>query len=192
MAIKNYIVLKDEDLYQLVSLQNDDTAFTELYNRYKRPLLAHAVSKVNQIDAEDLVHDLFIKLWVNRSSILIKEIFASYIFRSLRNRILDYMAHSTHVNKYLDSMKDFSLQNNFNADYKLREELFLNNIDKLLNKYGPKAQSIIRLRLQGYSNKEIAEKLNLAEKTVRNQYSIIIKYLKTKLIPILILIFVIK
>ncbi|MCA5006739.1 RNA polymerase sigma factor [Sphingobacterium bovistauri] len=192
MKILNYVVISDEDLYQLVSLQNDEAAFTELYNRYKGPLLAHAISKVDQINAEDIVHDLFIKLWQNRSNIKIKEIFAFYIFRALRNRIIDNMAHSIHINKYLDSMKDYSQQYNSNADYKLREELFLNSIDQLLNQYGPNAKSIVRLRLQGYNNSEIAEKLNLAEKTVRNQYSILVKHLKSKLIPLLILFFEIK
>ena len=190
MKIQNYIVVDDEDLYQIVSSQNDEAAFTELYNRYKRPLIAHALSKVNQTEAEDLIHDLFIKLWHNRSTITITEKFSSYIFRALRNRILDFMSHAAHVHKYLDSLEDFSLKYYSNlADYKLREELFLNEVDKLLNRYGPKAQSIIRLRMQGYTNTEVAEILNLSEKTVRNQYSVLIKHLRTKLTLLLVLIF---
>ena len=180
--------ITDLELYLNLG-QNNIKAFEELYARYKKPLLVYALRKVDAIAAEDLVHDLFVKLWAKRSEITISENFSSYIFRTLRNQILDFIAHSAQVQKYLSSLEDFSLQYfSDKADYKIREEMFLQNIDALLLKYGTRSQSIVRLRMQGFSNPEIAEKLGISEKTVRNQYSILIKHLKDKL-PLLIFIY---
>lgn len=183
--------LTDEALYHFV--KNDNRrAYTELYERYKRPLLVYALKKVRDEEiAEDIVHDLMAKLWVNRDSIKLEGRFVGYIFKALRNKIIDHMSRSSHSQRYLDSLDSFAENYSDPADYKLREESFWNSIEQLLDKYSTNAQAIIRLRLQGYNNHEIAEKLNLSEKTIRNQQSAIVKYLKSKFPRILIFIFVI-
>lgn len=185
--MSNLSVLSDEELFDLV--KNDDRkAFEMLYDRYKRSLFVYATKKIDSIDAEDILHDLFIKLWDQKDSIHITGKFSFYIFRSLRNKILDYIYHSVHVRRYMDSLEDFSLNSYSHlADYKLREELFMQRVEALLIKYSPKAQQIFKLRIQGYKNSEVAEIVGLSEKTVRNQYSLILSHLKQKLYSIIVL-----
>ncbi|TDS08909.1 RNA polymerase sigma factor [Sphingobacterium paludis] len=177
-----YKTKSDEELYELVK-DDDRDAYTELYDRFKKPLLVFAYKKVGMDEAEDLVHDLWIKLWHNRSSIKLERSFVSYIFGGLKNRILDHMSKVDHADKYVDHLKSYSsiYQHSDGADHQIREQLFWLQIEALLDHYGPKANSIIRLRMQGFNNHEIAEKLNLSEKTIRNQQSAIIKYLRSKL-----------
>ncbi|WP_343561671.1 sigma-70 family RNA polymerase sigma factor [Sphingobacterium sp.] len=181
----------DEILYNYVRA-NNQKAYNILYDRYKRPLSAFALKKVSIEEAEDIVHDVLAKLWTNRDSIIIKEKLSAYVFRSLRNRILDHMARSDHYQRYRDSLVSFAedQRSSFAADYSIREESFLNSVDAILLRHGPKSQTIIRMRMQGYNNHEIAEKLNLSEKTVRNQQSSILKYLRSKL-PIFIFLWLI-
>ncbi|MCA5005690.1 RNA polymerase sigma factor [Sphingobacterium bovistauri] len=182
--MSNLNLLTDEVLYQKVSFDDNNKAFTELYNRYKKPLIAYALAKVSNSIAEDLIHDLFVRIWTNRNTVQIEN-FSSYIFRALRNRIIDFIAYNDTAQKYVDSLEDFSLQQfSYFADFKIREETFLNKIDSLLIKYGTKSQQIVKLRMQGYSNQEIAEQLGISEKTVRNQYSLLMRYLREK-IPLL-------
>ncbi len=177
---KSLCILTDEELYHFVK-DNDRLAFTELYERYKRPLLVYVLKKVNKQTAEDIVHDLLSKLWINRDNIDVHGRFVGYIFKALRNMVIDHMSRLSHSQRYLHSL-DSSAEHHANilTDYKLREESFLINMEQLLNKYSSNAQTIVKLRMQGYHNHEIAKKLNLSEKTVRNQQSAIIKYLKSK------------
>jgi len=185
----NRIFRTDEELYQEVALLNNAAAYGELYDRYKRALIVYALRKVSKEEAEDLVHDLFTKFWVNRYIIVVEGKFSAYIFRALRNHIIDFIAHKDRVGLYLNSLEDFKLTHFSNlADYKLREEMFLKNIESLLSRFAPNSRQIVRLRMQGYSNTEIALSLGLSEKTIRNQYAIMIKHLRSKL-PFLLFIY---
>ena len=187
--MSKFLSTSDEDLFNSIK-DGDEEAFTELYGRYKKALLIYASKKVTIEEAEDLLHDLFSKLWVNRSTLELKDNFSAYIFTALRNRILDYISHSQHINKYLDSLNDFSLHYYSNlSDYDLREKMFLENIEQLLVRFSPKVNQIVNLRMKGYSNQEIATILGLSEKTIRNQYSEAIKHLKSKLTTLLFIYF---
>lgn len=182
MPFKRY---SDEELFHFIK-NGERLAFEELYDRYKRPLVAYTLKKVFDEVAEDLVHDLWVKIWEKRDIIEIKGTVVAYLFKAARNKIIDHMAHSAVSRKYVDAVEQFAIHDyDGNTDYRLREEFFLKQIQSLLDKYGPKANLIVRMRLEGYKNDEIAEELNLSEKTIRNQYSSIIKYLKSK-IPYLI------
>ncbi|MEH6305816.1 sigma-70 family RNA polymerase sigma factor [Olivibacter sp. CPCC 100613] len=189
MLVESLSVLTDEELYDHVK-NDDERAYTELYERFKRPLLVYALKKIKEEEAaEDIVHDVFVKLWVNRSKIELKGRFVGYIFKALRNRIIDHFARSTYAQQYLDSLESYSEQMfSSPADYKVREDSFWENIEQLLDKHSVNAPTIVRLRMDGYNNHEIAAHLNVSEKTVRNKQSTIIKYLKSKFTQIMVLV----
>ncbi|WP_293945689.1 MULTISPECIES: RNA polymerase sigma factor [unclassified Sphingobacterium] len=174
-------ILTDEELYHFV--KNDDRrAYTELYNRFRAPLLDYTLRKINKSNiAEDIVQDVFVKLWINRGHIDLEGHFVGYIYRTLRNSIFDYLSHSIHVQRHLDSVEPLTDYEYNTTDFKVREESLWNIIRHLLDQYSPHAQPIVLLRMQGYKNPEIAKMLNLSEKTIRNQQSAIIKYLKLKI-----------
>ena len=180
-GMQHYFILNDEELFDLIKI-NDERAFSELYNRYKRPMVGLALKKLNDEEAvEDLVHDLFVKLWTNRENILINQQFRPYIYRALRNKVLDYFAHQIHERKYLDSLRQFGERYVESADFAIREKQFLKELDLLMEKYPSQDKIILKMRMDGYSNVEIAEHLGLSEKTIRNKYSLIIKSLGGKL-----------
>lgn len=179
--------LLDDELYALM-LEDKRAAFHVVYDRYKAAMLLYAAKRVPLEIAEDLVHDVFIRVWNNRDEIDISEKFAGYLFKSLRNIIIDHMAKDSNAQRYLDALSSFAQSYSMDrADDKLRETLFLEGIQMLLQHFNPQYLEIFKLRIEGYSNPEIAERLGLSEKTVRNQYSIILKYLKDKLPFLLIL-----
>lgn len=184
MSIGKY---SDEELFGLVR-EGDRRAYEELYDRYKRPLVAYALKKMNEEEAYDLIHDLWLRIWEKRETLDIKGTVVSYLFKATRNRMIDFMARSAHSQRYLASVEITAASPEVKkADYELREKMFMSQIEQVLNKYSDKAHSIVRLRMQGYNNHEIAEKLNLSEKTIRNQHSSILKFLKTKFPHMLVL-----
>lgn len=177
MTIPNHIT--DDELLALI-LENQSTAFRELYDRYKAAMLIFAAQRVNTELAEDLVQDVFLNLWKNRSQIEIKERISGYLFKALRSRIIDSMTKSSHAKKYLDSIDAYA-QSNMPTDAKVREETFLDSIEALLKRCGPQYQSILKMRIEGFSNQEIADALGISEKTVRNQSSNLMKILRSRL-----------
>lgn len=169
----------DERLLELIH-QNQTTAFHELYERYKAGMLIFAAQRVSRDTAEDLVQDVFLSLWKNRTKLEIKERIAGYLFKALRTKIIDHMSKSINAQKYLDSIDVFA-KSHTGTDAKVREETFLKRIEDLLHRCGPQYQMILKMRLEGYNNQEIADLLGLSEKTVRNQSSNLMKVLRSKL-----------
>ncbi|MGN0020767.1 MAG: RNA polymerase sigma factor [Sphingobacterium hotanense] len=172
--------LTDEELFPLVK-QSDRKAFTVLYDRYKKPMINYTVKKVGVEHAVDIVHDVFAKIWSHRENIGNKEKFSWYLFHVLRNRIIDFIARSRHSSAYLQTLdiNDKDLLDNA-TDYKVRVETFLGEIEMELAAFNPNAMKIIRRHLEGYKNHEIAAELNLQEKTIRNEKSKILKFLKSR------------
>jgi len=186
MSIKKY---SDEKLFDFIK-QGDRKAYEELYDRYKRPLVGYVLRKLNKEDAHDLTHDLWVKIWEKRETLDVKGTVVSYLFKAARNGIIDHMSKSVHSQRYISSIEAIVPHNRESkADYQLREKMFMNQIEQVLNKYSDKAQSIVRLRMEGYNNSEIAEKLSVSEKTIRNLSSSILKFLKSKLPYIILIIF---
>lgn len=181
--------LMDNELLALVS--NDQrAAFHVIYDRYKMAMLVYASKRVSIDVAEDIVHDVFVKLWNNRKNIEFSNKFTGYLFTSLRNLIIDFIAKDNRKQLYIDSLEKFALHYSYDrADDKLREELFLKNIHYLLKNFSEQYISVFELRFQGYSNSEIASKLGLSEKTVRNKYSILTNYLKKNILLLVLLMF---
>ncbi len=181
--------LSDEYLYTLVN-QDKQHAYHEIYERYKAAMLVYAAKRVPMDVAEDLVQDIFVKLWNNRFTVIIEEKIVGYLFKALRNRILDYMDRDENAKKYINSLDDFKYQYSTQyADEKLRAESFLNYIQNLLIQYGPQYHRILQMRMEGYSNQEIADLLGLSEKTIRNNYSSILKIIRSKFSCLLLFLF---
>lgn len=171
----------DEELFFLLR-EGNHQAYEELYFRYRKPLLLFTLRKVNMADAENLNQDLWVSLWERRDVIHVKGTVLTYLFTAMRNRIIDHMAKSMHAERYLESIKSMEFNNNNeSADFVYREKAFRASIEQIASEYCPKSSTILRLRMEGYNNHEIAQKLNLSEKTIRNRHSSILKYLRDKI-----------
>ena len=182
MKIKSLKICNDEELFDMIK-KGRRGAFDELYHRYRRPLMAYTMKRVEPAEAEDLMHDLWVKIWERREDISIQGLVVSYLFKAARNRVIDFMSSSARSQRYTGSIEEFAdlYYSGDGADYALREQLFRNSIAKTLAQYSSKAQQIVELRMQGFKNQEIADQLELSEKTVRNQLSATLKFLRGKI-----------
>lgn len=79
------------DIQLLELLRNgDEGAFTEVYNRYHKPIYAYLIDfvKIPSL-AEDLVHEVFMKIWEIRDHLEVKRSFSAYLYRVSHNKALD-------------------------------------------------------------------------------------------------------
>src|SRR3990172_12206142 len=86
----DYFVLSDEELSRHLQM-SDVLAFKELHTRYYKRLCFYIGTRVkSQTVIEDLVQDIFFKIWRKRKKLNIKTSFRSYIYQIANHRLIDY------------------------------------------------------------------------------------------------------
>jgi RNA polymerase sigma-70 factor (ECF subfamily) len=185
-----YTDLSDDKLVALLK-QGNEQALKEIFTRYNKLLYSYAYKKLeDQEEAKDLVQDLFIRLWSNRESFLLKTSLPSYLFRAVRNRALDIFAHKKIKSDYIASFQAFIDLPQSTTDYLVREKDISALIDREIQSLPPKMREIFILsRKENYSHKEIAKKIGISEETVTKQIKRALKILRLRLKLVLIIAF---
>lgn len=171
------------DLFLLQKLKDgDNIAFQELYNKYYGILYLHVYQKLKDREvAKDIVHDLFISIWQKRADLSINGQVSSYMYVAIRNRVIDYISKEKSKLKYLESLTEPSQQISSETDYLLREKLLAEQIESVLDRLSPRVKEVFELSRKEYlSHKEIANKLNISEHSVRGYIKLALRLLKMK------------
>lgn len=173
----------DEELFALVR-QGDHQAYQKLFNRYWEEAYTLAWKKTGSEDgAKDIVQELFIYIWSNAPKINLKRPFKSYLFAAVKYKVINYYvsaARYSFVNgEELEDDESLSVLPNLPLETRELEQILDNEIDNLPDRM----KEILNLsRKEGLSIAEIAQKLSIAEKTVKNQLSLGISRLRESLI----------
>ncbi len=184
------IIEDDRKLVQ--SLQKGNVAaFDTLFEIYSPKLFGFALKYFqNEADAEELVQEVFVKVWENRHSLKSELSFKSYLFTITLNHIRKFFNKRAVSLRYLKSIQpeenqteNFAFQTN---DY----ETVMHQIDGLISQMPPRKQEIFRKsKIEGKSSKEVARELNISVGTVDNQVSEALHFLSERLkkedIPVL-------
>lgn len=157
----------------------DQQAFRQLYHSYFKRLFHFAYSLVKtKENAEEIVEDVFIKLWSQRNTIREIQHLKVYLYTATRNTALNYLAK-----KARESM----VQSFDHIDILLAptdhspEQLFITaemqrNIKAVVESLPPRCKMIFKLiREDGLKYKEVAEILNITVNTIDAQMAIAVK-----------------
>ena len=165
-------------------LQNSDVkAFDLLFRKYSRNLYHFAFSLLkNQEDAEGIVQEVFLRIWNRRVDIDSTRSFKSYLFTISYNLIIDELRLRLKEKKYIHHLEKFFNTEEIITENEAGYNLLKSQIEQVMEKLPDKRKMIYKLsRVEGLSNKEISEKLNISVKTVENQINLAIKFLKLRL-----------
>lgn len=167
------------------------SAYTEIYNRYFYLMFVFAYKKLSDEDlAKDFVQELFIKLWSKRETLSETGKLSSYLYISIRSRILDYFTHQKVENKYLHFLKDYQLTKYEKTDHLVREKELADYIDKQIQSLPKKMRQVFKLsRKENLSHTEIAERLDITENNVSQHLSNALNIFRIKFGKMLTLIF---
>lgn len=179
--MNSFNTISDRDLINLV-VTGDHDAFTEIFKRYNRLLYVHAYKMLNDKErARDVVQEVFIFLWDNKHSLYEKSNFSGFLYTITKNRILDIIAHQKVELKYRSSLVSILDRSEESTDHLLRDNHLKHLIEREIGYMPSKMREVFELsRNQYLSHKEIAMKLNLSEKTVRNQMNNALRILRTR------------
>lgn len=173
------------DLELLQELGRDNAeAYGLLYNRYFEELYKHVYSKVgDEEETKDIVHEIFLKLWKKRGQYNNVKNVKGYLFMITRNHILDLVAHHKVIQKYYDSfMGTIGLTEG--TDFRIQEQEINKALDEAIASLPDKMREVFELSRKEYlSYKEIAERMDISEKTVKTQINNALKALRKKMHP---------
>lgn len=166
-------------------LRNDDrVAFYNIYERYCKKLYSFVFRFIKQEeDAEEIVQEVFVKIWKSRKNIDENSTFESYLFTIAYNTTISLFRKRTKEKKYLENLK--ALQQISNTPDIIDEIHFkeLNAaLQALLNRLTPRQKEIFQLsREEGLTHAEIAKKLDISVNTVKKHMANTLSFLKSHL-----------
>lgn len=188
MQDSEYATLSDGILVDLIR-RDDERAFSVIYKRYSVPLYIHANRFIrDREETKDILQKVFVKIWDIRGKLPADIKLSSYLYQVVKNELINHISHSKVVDRYLDSMSSFAVSYVSDTDHAIREKQLLAIIEREIENLPEKMREIFQLSRTHYlSHREIAEKLGISEKTVKNQISNALKLLRNKL-PLLLFI----
>lgn len=177
--------VESEDNYKLIiGLKNGDKAsFEEVFRCYYADLVNYCNRYVNDDDdAEEIVQDIFTKLWFKHEYININVSLRSYLYKAVRNHALNHLNYIKHREKFQQYV-GFSTMNNQNTPLnRLQEEDIKSRLDKTILTMPDKCREVFELkRFEGLRNRDIAEQLGISLKAVEKHIAKAISLLKDTL-----------
>ena len=160
-------------------------AFEQLYYIYSSKLYSYCfnLSKSHE-DAEEIVHDVFVKIWKNRDKINRDDSLSYLIFHIAKNELINLYKK----NISLPLFEDYIKYNNelghseSSSENRLEYKEFISILHKVASKLPQRQEKMLEYKLfENKPIKEIAILLGLREQTVKNNLSQIFKILRTKL-----------
>lgn len=162
---------------------NTSEQFQQLYSRYYKVLMLYALKMTEDREtAEDLVQNVFLGLWENRETFQNEASVRSYLYLTVRRRLIDSVRHAKVEDKYRDL-----IQNETDCQQMMQEEdeMFTNEVYRRLfeaiNELPPRQRELFLLYMQGKKNAEIAQVMNITAETIRVQKKRALKTLRKKL-----------
>jgi RNA polymerase sigma-70 factor (ECF subfamily) len=178
-AKKRYI--SDEQIIPAIR-KGDHYAFDQLFHKYGPSLFSFVVSVLkDEFDAEEVVQDIFLKIWEKRKDLDSSLSFKSYLFTIASNTTKNRYRKKLQAEKYKQNVA-LELNINQTSDFDAIEyRNLLDYIDKIIEKLPPSRREIFILsKKDGLKNNEIAKLLNISEQTVKNQLVSAMKFLRTE------------
>lgn len=179
MAVEQYLSYSEKELLLRIA-ESDEKAFRVFFDRYKDRFYAVGLKMTRSDEvAQEMVQDIFLKIWQNRTSlseidrpetyfftVLYRQVYRHYKKLALDSKLLTFLAESPHF------------QNVTDETVLAHESKRL--IDEAIRKLPRQQQIVFRLsRQDGLSREQIAEQLHISPNTVRNHLADAIRFIRS-------------
>ena len=172
--------------HQVEDIKNKE-GFERLFRTYYQVLCNYVFTYLKESAAsEEVVQELFFKLWQKRDQIEVNGAWKSYLFRAARNESLNILKHLDIRDKYKEiNLEQRRLQENTPGD-QLESQEINDRVARAINQLPEQRQLIFRMsRFEDKRYREIAQELGISIKTVENQMSKALTYLRNELSDLL-------
>lgn len=158
---------------------NQSIAFENLFNKYWRDLYERAYRRLgDQLEAEDMVQDIFTNIWERRHTLEIKTPLQGYLRTALKYKIIKLLSRADlhkeavdHLFHRMEEMEETIIDVLIAQDVKC-------TLEEAISGFPENMRQIFTLRAENYTITEIAEALGLAQQTVKNNNTEALRRLK--------------
>ena len=186
------VMTEDFELYSQMK-KGDREAFNTLFLKYYPVLCAFGKYYVSMEDAEEIVQDIMVWLWENRSFQVIEVSLRSYLFKSVKNKCLALIDKNYTKKRFCEHVLATEMQGTFeDPDFYIIDELTQKIEKAILNLPESYRIAFEMHRFQNKTYQEIAEELNISSKTVDYRIQQALKQLRKELkdyLPLLLFFF---
>lgn len=177
------VIIMEENEYDLVkSLSRGNVlAFNTLFRKYGSRLYYFAYGYLkSEPESEELVQEVFTKIWERRGDLKEDLSFRSYLFTIAFNRIKKHFRRQAYLAGYIESGLPGDIDmNTVHEIYYDSLKIYVNDLVKRLP--DRRREIFIKSRFEGLSISEIADDMKISHKTVENQLTQALKYLRLNL-----------
>lgn len=153
----------------------DEVAFRVFFDLYKDRVFRFMLSASRSGPvAEELCHDVFLKIWMNRNSLTEVRDPAAYMFTIARNRAMDHLRKAAAETRFLDKMRTDSVETaDIAGSNTTQQHIEASESDRLvreaIERLSPQRRRVFQMsRDQGMDHEKIARQLNISRNTVNN------------------------
>ena len=133
----------------------------------------------NRAEAEDVVQEVFVRLWEKRGELKSVQNLEGYLLLSVKNRCLNYLKHEEVERRHAEIL--LQEQDEEDEDYRLMREEMYRALHRAVDELPERCRQVFELHLQGKKNEEIAQVLELSVETVKTQKKKAMYFLRERL-----------
>ena len=162
-------------------IEGDRAAFSVLFDHYKGPAMRFCYTIVkDEAEAENMLQDVFIKIWERRHQIKPELNFNSYLYTCLRNVSFDFLKKME--KEQILRQKYFERIEQIAHDESQEYEIRMSQLECAVDSLSTKRKQILKMSLEeNKSYQEIASSLKISKNTVKNQLVKARQFLKHQL-----------
>lgn len=177
------IEIYDEPTLLLKVASGDEIAFRRLFERYWDNIYGVAFTFTKSpVIAEEMVQDVFVKIWTKREQLPEIKNFNDYLFIIARNHIFSVLRKKIYEEPFADHLKDYFLEASNLPDQQLLYREAENLVQEAVAQLPPQQHLIYCLsRKDGLNQDEIASKLNISKNTVKSHMSKALQFIRNYL-----------
>ncbi|WP_448701137.1 RNA polymerase sigma-70 factor [Mucilaginibacter sp. AW1-3] len=168
----NHSSLNEHDLLTGVA-SGDENAFRQLFTLYHHRLGAYIYNLTDSMElAEEIVQDVFLKIWINRDVLANIKSFKAYLFVVSKNHALNCLRKVARERSHATEWDD-NVVNAIAVEEDEQYNRYDGLLDKAINNLPPQQKKVYMLsRQQHLKYKEIAAKLNISAETVKKHLQV--------------------
>lgn len=131
---------------------------------------------------DDILQEVFVKIWQNRKNIKTPSTFNSFVFTIARNLLLNEIRRNLNQQNLKDEVREIAVAKEFSLIKQVEYEDLKEKVDNIIEELPPRQKEIFILsRSEGLSHKEIAKKLGITPKTVEYHITLVLRKLRRRL-----------
>lgn len=163
--------------------KDNESSLEELFNYYYPRLYNFSKSFLKlEVGIDDILQEVFVKIWQNRKTIKNSATFNSYIFTITRNLLLNELRSRLNNQNIKEEVRKLSVASEYSLLEQIEYHDLKEQVDNVINELPERQKEIFVLsRTEGLSHKEIAEKLKISTKTVEYHITLAVRFLKDEL-----------